>query len=90
MLHRLNNIHERSLRLKQQCYVSNFITLLVNANEKSIPQKCIEFLLIEVHKYLNGLSPKIMNDIFKLRKNIYNVRNIHLFESLILEENDTV
>ena len=38
--------------------------------------------MIEVYIYLNGLPPEIMNDIFKLRKNICNVRNVHLFESL--------
>ena len=36
--HRLNNIHERSLCLMHQDHVSNFITLLVNANEKLIHQ----------------------------------------------------
>ena len=41
----------------------------------------LEFLMIEGYKYLNGLSPQIMNDIFKLRKNTYDLRNIHLFES---------
>ena len=65
-LHRLNNIRERFLRLTHQDYVSNFISLLVNANEKSIHQKCVEFLVIAVYKYLNELSPQIMNDIFKL------------------------
>ena len=28
--------------------------------------------MIEIYKYLNGLPPQIKNDIFKLRKNIYN------------------
>ena len=79
-LHRLNNIYERSLRLKQQDQVSKSITLLVNANEKPIHEKCLEFLMIEVYKYLSGLPPQIMNDIFKPRKNIYNLRNVHLFE----------
>ena len=37
--------------------------------------------MIEVYKYLNGLSPGIMSDIFKLRENTYNLRNSHLFES---------
>ena len=37
--------------------------------------------MIEVYKYLNGLSPDIMNDIFKLRENTYNLRNFHIFES---------
>ena len=35
----------------------------------------------EVYKYPNGLSLQIANDIFILRKNIYNLRNVGLFES---------
>ena len=31
--------------------------------------------MIKVYKYLNGHSPDIMNDIFKLRENLYNLRN---------------
>ena len=80
-LRRLNNIHERCLRLIQQNYRSEFERLLENANEKSVHQKCIGFLLIEVYKYLNGLSPDIMNTIFKLRQNTYNLKNFHAFES---------
>ena len=37
--------------------------------------------MTEVYKYLNGLSPDIMSDIFKLRENTYNLRNFHMFES---------
>ena len=37
--------------------------------------------MIEVYKYLNGLSPDIMSDIFKLRENTNNLRNFHKFES---------
>ena len=37
--------------------------------------------MIEVYKYLNGLSPDIMSDIFKPRENTYNLRNFHIFES---------
>ena len=53
----------------QQSYRSEFERLLENPNEKSVHQKFIEFLLIEVHKYLIGLSPDIINVIFKLREN---------------------
>ena len=60
------------------CSYTNFITLLFNANEKSVHQKRLEFLMIEVYKYLKDLSHQIMNDIFKLRKNL---RNVRLFES---------
>ena len=48
-LHKLNNIHERSLRLIHQDYVSNFVKFLVSA--KKI-KKCLEFLMIEGYKYV--------------------------------------
>ena len=54
-LSRINNIHERCLRLIQQNYRSEFERLLDDANEKLVHQKCIEFLLIKVYKYLKGL-----------------------------------
>ena len=37
--------------------------------------------MIEVYKYLNGHSPDIMNDIFKLRENMYNFRNVQIFQT---------
>ena len=37
--------------------------------------------MIEVYKYLNGLSPNIMNNVLKLRENTYNLKNFHIFES---------
>ena len=55
-LHRLNDIHGRFLRLIYQDYVSNFVILLVNANEKSIHQNRLEFLMMDGYKYLNGLN----------------------------------
>ena len=60
---RINSIHERC----QQNYASDFKVLFENVNEKQFYQKCIELLMIEVYKYLNGLSLDMMNDIFKLR-----------------------
>ena len=62
---RISNIQEQCLRLIQQNYIFEFERLLENANEKSVHQKGIEFLLTEVYKYLNDLSPDIMNTIFK-------------------------
>ena len=60
---------------------SDFEVLLENSNEKPVHQKCIELLMIEVYKYLNGLSPDIMKNIFKLKENICNLINFHIFES---------
>ena len=78
---RINSIHERCLHPIQQKYTSDLKVLFENSNEKPVHQKCIELLIIEVYKYLNGLSTDIMSDIFKLRENTYNLRNFHIFES---------
>ena len=80
-LRRINNIHEYSLRLVQRNYRSEFERLLENANEKLVRWKCIKFLLIEVCKYLIGQYPDIMNPIFKLRQNTYNLKKFHPLES---------
>ena len=37
--------------------------------------------MIRFYKYLNGPSPDIISDIFKLRENTYNLRNFHILES---------
>ena len=63
----ISSTHERCLRFIQQNYSFDFEVLLENANEKPLHQKCIELLMIEVYKYLNGLSPDIVSDIFKLQ-----------------------
>ena len=36
--------------------------------------------MIEVYRFLIGLSPPIMDDIFRLRENRYNLRNFRLLE----------
>ena len=70
-----------------QDYVSNFFTLLVTGNEKSLQEKCLEFLMIKFYKYLNGLLPQVVNDIFKLRKH---TSNFIYLKAKILEQNHTV
>ena len=45
-----------------------------------VKPKCINFPTIEVYKYLDGYSPEIINDIFKLRENMYNLANFHIFQ----------
>ena len=80
---RINSTHERFLSLIQQNYTSDFEHFLTMQmkNEKTVHRKCIEFLMIDIYKYLNGLYPDIMSDIFKLRENTYNLINFHIFKS---------
>ena len=76
---RINRIHERSLRLILSDYEPSFDDMLSTLNEKTIHQCCINVLLTEVYKYLNGFSPELMNEVFYLRQNHYNLRNINVF-----------
>ena len=39
--------------------------------------------MTEVFKYLNGLSPDLMNEVFKLKSNHHNLRSFSQFETYI-------
>ena len=75
----INKIHERSLRLIFNDYESLFDNLLSTLNEKTIYQRCINALLTEVYKYLNRYSSDLMNKVFYLSQNHYNLRNFNVF-----------
>ena len=75
---KINAVHERSLRIIRNDYESLYPLLLEETHQMTFHQRCINSLMIEVYKYLNGLSPDIMSDIFKLRENMYNLRNFHI------------
>ena len=42
---------------------------------KTIYQRCTNVLLTKLCKYLNCFSPELMNEIFYLTQNHYNLRN---------------
>ena len=80
-MNKLNHIHKKCLHLVTNDYDSNVNELLESSHELSIHKTSINYLMMEVYKYLHGLSPKLMTDIFTLRKNPYNIHNIRLFIS---------
>ena len=61
--------------------------MLDTLNEKTIHQQCIDMLLTEAYKFLNGYSPDIMNDVFHLRQNTYNLPNFHAFATDVTRNN---
>ena len=62
-------------------WVSLYPLLLEDAHQVTFHQRCINSLMIQVYKYLNGHSPDIMNDAFKLREYTYNLQNFHIFQT---------
>ena len=79
--YRLYRVHERALRTISENYISSFSDLVISLNEKTIHQMCINVLMNKVIKYLNGPSPDLMNEAFRLKSNYYNLRNFNQFET---------
>ena len=64
---KINRLHERCLRNIFNDKQSSFIKLFEKDNPVSIHQRNLQILAIEMFKVSNGLSPVLMNNIFKLR-----------------------
>ena len=80
---RINNLHERALRIVYQDSKSSFKQLLIKDESFSIHVRNIQSLAIELYKVWYGLSPEIMNFVFPLkissrypRENHFQTRNV--------------
>ena len=63
---KVNRLHERCLRIIYNDNVSTFEELLSKDNSVSVHHNNIH--AIEMYKMANGISPEIMNEVFKLRE----------------------
>ena len=73
-------LHERCLRIIYNDKQSSFTELLNKDNSVSIHIRNIQRLAIEMFRFYNGLSPPLMNNIFKLKaENSYNLRQVSEF-----------
>ena len=78
MNNKINRLHERSLRILYSDQSSTFEELLERDKTFSIHHKNIQSLAIEIYKFVNGLSPEIMNSVFNLKENNrYSLRNVY-------------
>ena len=62
-------------------YESPCSLLLEEAHHITYHQQCINSLVIAVNKYLNGHSSDTISDVVKLRENICNLQNFHIFQT---------
>ena len=83
---KINMLHERCLRIIYSDKQSSFTELLNKNSSVSIHIKNIQKLAIEMFKFYKGLSPPIMDNVFKLKtENPYNLRQISEFSRLIVK-----
>ena len=87
-MHEVNKIHERSLLLLSKNYKDDFQDFLRSSGDISIHQRCINFLLTEVYKYIHGISPEIMNEVFSTRTKIYNTPQFNFSKLTYLPQTD--
>ena len=69
MNNKINRLPERSFRIVYSDQSSTFEELLEKYETFSIYHKNIQSLAIEIYKFVNGLSPEIMNSLFHLKEN---------------------
>ena len=65
---KINRPHERCLRISYNDKRSTFEELLPKENSVSVDHNNIHAIAIEMYKVVNGISPEIMNEGFKLKE----------------------
>ena len=78
---RINRIHERALRVVYNDENSTFDELLTKDNSVKVHDRNLQVLVTEIFKVKMGVSPVIMNEIFKIRNCNYKTRNFSAFQS---------
>ena len=70
---RINNIHERTLRLTYKDNQSSFKELLEKDHSVTVYHENLQALVTEIFKVKNELAPDIMKDVFELKEPPYNI-----------------
>ena len=64
---KINRLREKALRIMYGDYESKFDELLEKDGSFSINHRNIQMLVIEIFKFLNGLSPQIINEVLLVK-----------------------
>ena len=72
---KINRIHERVLSTAYSDYNSSFNQFLDKDGSFTIHQRNVQSLATEIYKYLHGISPAILSEVFKAKETIpYDLR----------------
>ena len=73
----VNNAYEWALRIVYDIHNSSYPELLMTKNKPTIHKQNINVLIKEIYKFINDLSPPLINGMFQVRKVSYNLRDFH-------------
>ena len=76
IMHKMNKIHQRSLRLLLKNYKDNFQDL-----SRSSGYMSIHYFMVSISTH--GLSPEIIKEVFSTRASIYNTQRFNVFQTHI-------
>ena len=81
MEHRINKIHERTLRhIYPNQHQLTFKELLEKNNTFSIHQRNLQTLATEIYKAKNKISPEVVNSLVEFTNKNYNLRNVSILK----------
>ena len=81
---KINNVHEKALRIVYSDYKSTFQELLDKDASFSVHHRNIQALAIEIYKHIHGFSPAIVGEEFKINRTLpYNLRTQNHFSSRV-------
>ena len=95
MNNKINRLHEKCLRIVYSDKTSSFKELLDKDGSVTIQARNLQVLATEMFKIYRNLSPNVVDEIFCVRRNNYNLRHISFISHFflvpnILEELDDV
>ena len=77
---KLEKVNKRALRVVFNDYTSSYPELLIKAKSNCIYVQNLHVILTECFKYVNGMNPNILTNVFQFRDHNHDTRGIQILQ----------